>query len=213
MGNTIKTFFGVFLISIVSASLGAAGMFGLLTAAPPWLTEALSNKTANVEISPEKEYAKQSESKSHWKLHRTTSKIDDVIKLVVSVKNMNDSFDSNGNINRIHFGIACKSAVPYFYFKFNFYTSFKAFSPFTFRLEKAPANKIELKRSSDESALVGLREHNPKFVRQFIKDLYGKRSLVIQVATTSKEMVTTEFDITGLEDAIFPIATACDLEL
>jgi type VI secretion system protein VasI len=86
-----------------------------------------------------------------------------------------------------------------------FLSSTGGFGAVTIRIDKQPAKKFHFLESTDHKALGLWRSTAIPFVRQILD---GK-SMLVRVTPYSESAVTATFSITGLSEAIKPLADAC----
>ncbi|AMO78045.1 hypothetical protein PcP3B5_46530 [Pseudomonas citronellolis] len=145
---------------------------------------------------------------SKWDVSESSSKMDDS-------KTVSLHLESNEPIQRRFGGsesadiyIRCqeKSTSMYFIYAGNFLSSIQGYGEVTYRVDDQKPVTREFEESTDNKAL-GL--WNGGTAIPFIKRLFGKNLLTVRITPFNESPVTTQFQISGLEEAIKPLRAAC----
>ncbi|SMF05206.1 type VI secretion system protein VasI [Tistlia consotensis] len=145
---------------------------------------------------------------SKWRVTIERSKIDDTTNVFMFL-------DARGEIRRRFGGtgyptlvIACRENKTGLWLTFagHFMADNGSYGDVTFRIDSEKAFDRSLSESTDHEAL-GLWSGDRSI--PFIKQLFGKKTLLVRATPFSESSLTMEFPITGVEDAIEPLRKAC----
>ena len=140
-----------------------------------------------------------------WRVSTETSKVDDSTNVFMRVK-----ADAEVQKSRLWSGypelwIMCRENTTSFFVSYPFFiTTDKAYV--TYRYDKDRAASRNMNMSTDYKAF-GLWSGGSSI--PFVKRMFAKRRLLIRVTPHGESAVTSEFDISGLSEAIKPLRKAC----
>jgi type VI secretion system protein VasI len=143
-----------------------------------------------------------------WKVRKEISKLDDSTNVFIKVESIGTAPDRYGTPVKSWMMITCRENTTSLYISFanHFMSSLQGRGTVTYRIDKAPAKKLRFVESNDHSVL-GLWNGGSSI--PFIKQLFGKNTLLVRATPFSESSVTAEFPITGLEEVIAPLREAC----
>lgn len=149
-------------------------------------------------------------SPGDWKTVTRLSKIDDTQNVFVSLESTNDvsSKYRSGDAGPALLTLRCVENTTSLHIRMNnhFLADSGGFGVVTYRIERDDAKKKTFKESTDNSVL-GLWNGGQSI--PFIKALFGRSELLMQVTPFSESPEIAEFNITGIEDAVAPIRKSC----
>lgn len=149
-----------------------------------------------------------SSPKTDWVVTEEKSKIDDSTNVLLSLKSTQPIQNQYGVASYLEMSILCREKKTDFYIAFggHFMANIESYGVVTFRVDKRPAVKKSLAKSTDHKALGLWGGANSV---PFIRDLFGGSILFVRATPYNESAVSSEFNITGLQDAITPLRRAC----
>lgn len=149
-------------------------------------------------------------SPGDWKTVSRVSKIDDTRNVYVSLKSTNNVSSKYRSRDRAPalLTLRCVENTTSLHIQMNdhFLADSGGFGKVTYRVDKTEAQAKSFRESSDNSAL-GLWNGGQSI--PFIKALFGKSALLLQVTPFSESAEIAEFNISGIEDAVAPLRESC----
>lgn len=145
---------------------------------------------------------------SKWTVRTETSPIDDSSNVFLRLESDDMIRSRFGSPGHMVLHLHCRENTTMFYVYFNgLFMSDHQHGTVTYRLDDAKARTIRMRESNDHSAL-GLWRGNTSI--PFVKALFGHDSLLIRATPHSESSVTATFTLTGLEEDITPLRSACN---
>lgn len=141
-----------------------------------------------------------------WKVSTETSKIDDSKNVYLGLDSNEPIVDRFGRADhRATIIIRCKEGTTAFYVVWGrtFIGSDK--TRVTYRLDRDKAEILGVDISSDHYATGLFNSASIPFIRR----MFGREQLLMQVQPYSESPITVTFNIGGLQDAIKPLVQAC----
>ncbi len=164
-------------------------------------------KTASAAEPPAVSIAPPAPPQPAWTAIEEKSKIDDSSNVFIATSSKDPLPGRYGQKGRARITIACREGKTNLWVTFGgHFMSDYQFGTVTYRVDKRPAKKRHMRKSTDHQAL-GLWSAGETI--PFAKELFGGASLFFEATPHSESAVTAEFDISGLEQAIQPLAKAC----
>lgn len=145
---------------------------------------------------------------SQWYVNESSSKFDDSKTVSVSLSSTDTiakRFGGSGQAS-LHLWCSENTTQAYFGFAENFMADIQGYGRVRYRVDDKPAVTQSMDVSTNNEAL-GLWSGGRSI--PFIKDMFGHDSMVVQATPFNQSPVTVTFSITGLEQAIKPLRTAC----
>lgn len=144
---------------------------------------------------------------SKWRVEEQTSKIDDRKNVYVALDSNERLSSRFGQKDHARLLFTCREGKTAFYITFggHFMSSTNS-GTITYRVDKRPATKRRMTESTDHQAL-GLWSAGEAI--PFARELFGAQSLYLQATPHSESPVSAEFSISGLEQAIKSLQSAC----
>lgn len=146
---------------------------------------------------------KESHSSSNqWEIIEETSKMDDNKVIVVSNKSIDPIQNKIGKQFHPNIVIRCSEKETDFYVNWDMFIGINNVE-MTHRIDKEKAKTTYWNTSTDHTATFSNKPI------AFVKSLYGHKNLVLRITPYNSNPRTAEFDITGIEEIIKPIAEEC----
>lgn len=146
-----------------------------------------------------------------WKIRTEKSKFDDSLKVFLHVRKTNSVTDRFGNDKDIALVLRCQENTTSAFFVFDtFMSDNNGRGIVEYRLDKDKKKTVSMTESGDNQAL-GLWRGGSAI--PFIRQLLNKKAMVVRATPFSESPMTIEFNISNLENAIKPLAEACNWKL
>lgn len=140
-----------------------------------------------------------------WLVTTETSKIDDSKNVFLVVPAKNQSIGRFGDLVKPELWLSCReNQTSMWVTMFQFLTTTE--TDVTYRIDKMKATDRQFAMSTDHEAFGLWRGRAPV---DFARGLFGHDTLLMRVTPYGESATTVEFPITGLRDAIKPLAEAC----
>lgn len=99
-----------------------------------------------------------------------------------------------------------KTTSLYFIYADNFLSSLQSYGQVTYRIDDKPSATKSMTESTDNKAL-GLWSGGSSI--PFTKAMFGGNKLTVRITPFNESPITAQFQISGIEDAIQPLRSAC----
>lgn len=147
-------------------------------------------------------------SASKWQVSESVSPMDDSKTVNLHVESDEPIRGNFGGRETADIYIRCqeKTTSMYFVYAGNFLSSIQGYGEVTYRLDDHKPVTRSFEESTDNKAL-GL--WNGGAAIPFIKGMLGKSVMTVRITPYNESPITTQFQVSGLEDAIKPLRAAC----
>ncbi|MDR5857933.1 hypothetical protein FZZ93_02510 [Halomonas eurihalina] len=145
---------------------------------------------------------------SSWMVNTKTSPIDDSVSVYLRSDSKEPIRDRLGRKRDAQLWIRCVENTTSMIFQFadHHMADLNQYGKVTLRIDDQKARTMRLSESTDNKAL-GLWNGGNSI--PVIKRMFGHDTLTVRATPYSQSPITTQFPITGLEDAIQPLREAC----
>jgi type VI secretion system protein VasI len=146
-------------------------------------------------------------TKSKWLVRKEVSEIDDSTNVFLSLTSEDNISGRFGGPGPMRMYIACRENTTSLWIIFNgHHMSDYQYGTVTYRLDKTPARKKNMRESTDNQAL-GLWRGGSSI--PFIKSMFGHKRMLIKATPYGENAVQATFEIAGLEQDISALRKAC----
>ena len=147
-----------------------------------------------------------------WKVEKEISKIDDSQNVFLQLYSTDTFQERYKQSARVSLNLQCRENTTFAYFVFGgaFMSDHNGGGNVTMRIDKNKAITRSLRQSSDHRALGYWRGGTSI---PFIKSLLDGKQLLLRFAPYNESHFTVTFPISGLREAVKPVADACNWKL
>ncbi|WP_176372167.1 type VI secretion system-associated protein TagO [Halomonas citrativorans] len=146
---------------------------------------------------------------SAWMVNNSTSPIDDSVAVYMRVFSKEPITNRLGRQADAELWLRCVENTTSMIFKFagHHMADLNQYGQVTLRIDDQQARTLRMNESTDHSSL-GLWSGGQSI--PVIRSMFGKDTLTVRATPYSQSPITTQFPISGLEDAIEPLKEACN---
>ena len=151
--------------------------------------------------------AKGNEQKSKWEFHTEQSKMDDSTSYIIALFSDNQINEGEHGDEHGVILIGCKKLSTMVILSTgDLLETHGDVGSVRYRLDKEQAKTIEMKRDKSHR-VIGLWSAEKSI--PFIKEMFGRDKMLVELERYSGTTVTLEFSIKGIEEAIKPLRQEC----